>query len=338
MPGVNKGKPTAVTAISIVRPSDIIDSVGPEKSMQIAINVGRALGPPPTFSSFLQRKGGMGLKGLRSWHRFFFVLDDSGLAWFDKEDQAKERRSARGRVPMHLLVGAEVATSKGPCRFVIHARSPRGEGNRHLYLEAESPALMARWLELVGRHLHERSDGLCFANASAPPLAAGTAETFARPPTSSAVPAGTSSRRRSLSDESGGSGGRRASLRALFSSAKKAGSSSILGFGSTRRGSSGGASVKDELVATRRAAAAAAARRLAELTRSGGEADSGVAWSADRRPGVADGPSSGRDRDLSSVAVSVDGVNSSRSATRDPNASASNLPGTPLPASRDSNT
>jgi len=61
---------------------------------------------------------------------------------------------------------------------------------------------------------------------------------------------------------------------------------------------------------------------------------SGVAWSADRRPGVADGPSSGRDRDLSSVAVSVDGVNSSRSATRDPNASASNLPGTPLPSLR----
>jgi len=32
--------------------------------------------------------------------------------------------------------------------------------------------------------------------------------------------------------------------------------------------------------------------------------------------------------------VSVDGVNSSRSATRDPNASASNLPGTPLPSLR----
>lgn len=46
-------------------------------------------------------------------------------------------------------------------RFCVHYKLPRGGGTRALQLSADSAGLMHRWLELIGRHLHERSDGLC---------------------------------------------------------------------------------------------------------------------------------------------------------------------------------
>ena len=78
---------------------------------------------------------------------------------------------------MHELHGAEAMDYKGPSRFVVHARAR--EGNRSIELSAESPALMHRWIELIGRHMHAHN-----------------AATAGAAPPSPAAPAKSSSRRR----------------------------------------------------------------------------------------------------------------------------------------------
>ena len=96
---------------------------------------------------------------MRGWQRQFYVLDEGGLAWFASEEAATRQGAAKGRVPMRAIVGAEAAPSRGPSRFVLHVRSLRGESQRYIKLNAETPALMTQWIELVGRHL--ASHGLC---------------------------------------------------------------------------------------------------------------------------------------------------------------------------------
>ena len=122
-------------------------------------------GPPPSFSSVLMRKphGGRVVRLVKGWQRFIHVLDESGLAWFDNEEAAKHMR-ARGRIAMHELHGAEAMDYKGPSRFVVHARAR--EGNRSIELSAESPALMHRWIELIGRHMHAHNACLLYTSPS----------------------------------------------------------------------------------------------------------------------------------------------------------------------------
>lgn len=98
--------------------------------------------------------GGRAVTALKGWHKYIHVLDEAGLAWYTTEEAAKQHVSARGRVPLHNLLGAEATPSKGATRFVVRIRSQRGEGKRDMKLRAETPALMHRWIELTGRHLH----------------------------------------------------------------------------------------------------------------------------------------------------------------------------------------
>jgi stromal membrane-associated protein len=148
---------------SIVRHDD------PRPSAKPALDLGQAGQAVPSFGSILRKKAASGMKGWKPWIRRYFLLDESGIAWFSDEAQSADRRRATGRVPMHLLNSAEALPAKGPARFVLHVRMPRGGGQSLVHLEAESPALMSRWLGLISRHLAERSDGLCFAAASATP-------------------------------------------------------------------------------------------------------------------------------------------------------------------------
>ena len=141
---------------TIVRHDDTASAV------QAAVDAGRYMPVVPTFSSMLRQKAASGIKGLRPWRRRFYVLDDSGLAWFSNESHAEDRRRANGRVPLHLLTSAEALPAKGTTRFVLHVRVPRAGGTNTIHLEAESAGLMHRWLELISRHLTERTDGLCF--------------------------------------------------------------------------------------------------------------------------------------------------------------------------------
>ena len=120
----------------------------------------KSLGPPPPFSSILKRKADGGFIK-KSWRSYFFTLDDSGIAWYANEAASEQRSNAKGRVVMHQLLGAEAAPDKGECRFVIHVRPARaGEGNTSIEVDADSKAIMQRWLELISRHLHERSEAL----------------------------------------------------------------------------------------------------------------------------------------------------------------------------------
>ena len=112
------------------------------------------------FSSILKRKADGGYIK-KSWRSYFFTLDDSGIAWYANEAASEQRSNAKGRVVMHQLLGAEAAPDKGECRFVIHVRPARaGEGNTSIEVDADSKAIMQRWLELISRHLHERSEAL----------------------------------------------------------------------------------------------------------------------------------------------------------------------------------
>ena len=147
-----------------------------ETAVQAAVEAGRNLPNVPMFASMLRKKAASGLPSLRPWLSRYFVLDDSGLSWFASEtasssdphaDNQRRRRShfAEGRVPLHQLMSAAALPAKGPSRFVLNVRIPRGGGRAYLHLKAENAALMRRWLELISRHVQERSDGLCYTQS-----------------------------------------------------------------------------------------------------------------------------------------------------------------------------
>jgi stromal membrane-associated protein len=123
------------------------------------------IGTVPPFSSKLRVKGKSCLKGMKPWHTRWFVLNDTGVVWYASEEAARDTSRQQGRVPMHLLNAAAPNPEKGPTRFVMHCKLPRGGGLETMHVDADSAAVMNRWVDLVTRHLNERSDGLCYAQS-----------------------------------------------------------------------------------------------------------------------------------------------------------------------------
>ena len=60
----------------------------------------------PPFGSTLRVKAQGGVKGFKPWFTKWFMLDDTGVLWFQSEAASSDRKLARGRVPMHLLTSA----------------------------------------------------------------------------------------------------------------------------------------------------------------------------------------------------------------------------------------
>lgn len=99
-------------------------------------------------------KARSGFKGLKPWHKRWFIIDDHGITWYGNEDKARSASGAvQGRLHIHELTGAEALNEKGESRFVLHKKAPRGGVPTDIHLGAENPAMMHRWLELISRHL-----------------------------------------------------------------------------------------------------------------------------------------------------------------------------------------
>ena len=205
--------------------------------------------PPPAFSSYLLRKSESGLIK-KSWDKLFFVLDENGLAWFANKDHSSNRQKAKGFVPMHQLLGAEAAPSKGPARLVIHVRSPRGGGNSRIVLNADSPAQMQSWIGSVDRHLHAQSDGL-YSGVVATPAPLPTGRSGSSSSRKASITAFVIRRKSSLSALAANLGRRRKSAEPPAAESGGAGSSADGG--------------DNDAAAARRAAAAAAVAQLKAL-------------------------------------------------------------------------
>jgi len=104
--------------------------------------------PRRPMEGYLSKKSRLGAAD-RVWQRRWFVLDGTGLRWF--EDESK-RGDAKGAIGLAHLESAGAAAHKSPTRFLVRCRASAERGAASVYdFEAPSSAAMGRWVEAVGR-------------------------------------------------------------------------------------------------------------------------------------------------------------------------------------------
>lgn len=121
---------------------------------------------PPPFEGWLKKKSKGGVPGMRAWSRRYYLLDDRGLHWWDDDNKrGLGQHSCRGTIKIARLAGVEEDAQKGQARFVLNVRhekrGPMHPKHLRMYeLEADSPPMMKRWLDITKQHLNRNGEAI----------------------------------------------------------------------------------------------------------------------------------------------------------------------------------